>query len=465
MNIHIAYLGGGSKAWARIFMNDLALRAGLSGEIRLYDIDLAAAYRNQAIGMAINQAKKIKSRWDYVVSETIQEALNVADFVIISILPGTFETMAVDVHFPECVGIWQPVGDTTGPGGVLRSMRTVPIFEAFADEIKQHCPNAWVINLTNPLAICVKTLHDRFPNMKVFGCCHEVFNAQNFLVKVIEEELKIKVDRRELFTDVSGINHFTWITKASYRDHDLLAWLPRFIESYFDSGINADGPVDMYQKDPMKSANRVKMDLFRQYGALGAAGDRHLAEFLDPKRYCADPETVKSWSFALTPVSYRIHQQQKRIEESIRIASGNKRPIVKKSKEEAVDLMLALLGEKRMLSNVNMPNIGQMPTLKKGAVVETNAYFLLDSVVPLVAGALPGAVEAMVQEHSSLMEQLYEGIKQRDLESIFHVFRRQPQCLTRKETDMRALFRQMVMGTRAFLDPYYDLSGLDERGI
>ncbi|MFA7045565.1 MAG: hypothetical protein WC172_04795, partial [Candidatus Izemoplasmatales bacterium] len=92
MNIKIAYIGGGSKSWARVFMNDLALTEGLAGEISLYDIDSDASVRNQAIGMAINQDKRTRSHFDYVVTENIQKTLSGADFVIISILPGTFAT-------------------------------------------------------------------------------------------------------------------------------------------------------------------------------------------------------------------------------------------------------------------------------------------------------------------------------------------------------------------------------------
>jgi len=458
MNIKIAYIGGGSKSWARVFMNDLALTEGLAGEISLYDIDSDASVRNQAIGMAINQDKRTRSHFDYVVTENIQKTLSGADFVIISILPGTFATMAVDVHLPERYGIWQPVGDTTGPGGVLRSMRTVPMFEFFAREIEKYCPHAWVINLTNPLAICVKTLKDVFPKMNVFGCCHEVFNAQVFLTKVVEAMLGIQIDRQELVTDVSGINHFTWISKASTRQVDVLALLPKFMETNFEKGINAEGAGDAYLTDPMKSANRVKMDLFRRYGILGAAGDRHLAEFMDPTLYLSSPKTVRSWSFALTPVSYRIRLQQKKINESIQIATGKKKPILKKSKEEVVELMRSLMGEKRMISNVNLPNEGQMPQMKMGAVVETNALFSLNSVMPIVATKLVDPVRELVSGHLDLTELLYEAIKKRQLEDIYQVFRREPQCRRHPDSDMRQLFTEMVRGTRDQLEHEYDLS-------
>lgn len=99
-NIKIAYIGGGSKQWARVFMNDLALCSDLTGEIGLFDIDKEAAVRNQQIGNNINKQPETVSRWNYVVYDSLKEILCGADFVVISILPGTFEDMRVDVHYP-----------------------------------------------------------------------------------------------------------------------------------------------------------------------------------------------------------------------------------------------------------------------------------------------------------------------------------------------------------------------------
>lgn len=118
--------------WARVFMTDLAVAEGLCGEIALYDIDVPAAELNKRIGDVINAQPQTVSKWDYRVYENIGEALEGADFVAASILPGTFDEMESDVHLPEKYGIYQSVGDTVGPGGVLRAMRTVPIYEGFA---------------------------------------------------------------------------------------------------------------------------------------------------------------------------------------------------------------------------------------------------------------------------------------------------------------------------------------------
>ena len=166
--LKIAYIGGGSRGWAWGFMTDLALDGEICGTVRLYDIDRNAAERNRIIGGLISSQPGAVSRWEYTVSDTLRDALCGADFVVISILPGTFEEMRSDVHLPERVGVWQPVGDTVGPGGFMRAMRTVPMFREIAEAIRDYAPDAWVINYTNPMSLCVRTLYEVFPAVKAF---------------------------------------------------------------------------------------------------------------------------------------------------------------------------------------------------------------------------------------------------------------------------------------------------------
>ncbi|MCM1439110.1 MAG: alpha-glucosidase/alpha-galactosidase [Roseburia sp.] len=458
--IKICYIGGGSKMWARIFMSDLAVAEGLSGEIALYDIDLPAAERNAKIGGYINGNPATKSKFDYKVYPVIDNALKNADFVVISILPATFKEMRSDVHTPEKYGIYQSVGDTVGPGGVLRAMRTVPLYEGFAQKIREICPDAWVINFTNPMTICTKTLYDVFPEIKAFGCCHEVFHAQDFLCLVLKEIAGVSAARKDIYTDASGINHFTWITEARYGDIDILSLIPEFYEKYFEEGYY-EKPNERFafKHDPFAYGNKVKMDLFMRHGALAAAGDRHLAEFLDKNLYLKDPETVKKWAFNLTSVDWRERDQAARIAESMEMAEGKKPFPVAKSDEIAVDLMKAVMGFSTIVSNVNMPNRGQAPDLPFGAVVETNCVFSNGQVKPIVSNPLPITAANLVLRNCLNGEALYYAIKRRDLNGVYQAFANQPLCSSLTPEDSAALFKEMCFNTRAYLDPYYDLNG------
>lgn len=453
--IKIAYLGGGSKQWARVFMNDLTLSTGLTGEIALYDIDRESALINQKIGQRLNKHPQAMTNWNYVVYDTIGEALKQADFVVISILPGTFEEMNSDVHTPEKYGIYQSVGDTTGPGGILRAMRTVPIFCTFAEEIKRWAPQAWVINFTNPMSICVKTLFDIYPEIKVFGCCHEVFHTQDFLCKVLEETKQIVVNRHQIYTDVAGINHFTWISEAKYQDINILRLLDEFIARFFETGYNEDGDNDAYKTDPFAYANRVKMDLYQKYGVLGAAGDRHLVEFMNQSWYLASSSMVNEWKFALTKVDFRKKRQLERIEESKLMASGQKEIKLEKSSEEAVELMKAILGFETKISNVNLPNQGQIADFPLGAIVETNALFTHDTVKPMITKPLPLAVKNLVLRNLFNQENLYQAIKERNLEKIYLSLKNDPLCENLREEDALKMFVEMIKNTRHYLDQYF----------
>ena len=114
-DVQIAYIGGGSRGWAWTFMTDLALEPAMSGTIRLYDIDEHAAKVNEVIGNHVSERKETVGKWKYEIYTNIAEALTGVDFIVISVLPGTFDEMAVDVHTPERLGIYQSVGDTAGP--------------------------------------------------------------------------------------------------------------------------------------------------------------------------------------------------------------------------------------------------------------------------------------------------------------------------------------------------------------
>jgi len=459
-NIKLAYIGGGSKAWARVFMNDLALTEGLTGEIALYDIDRAAAERNQRIGQRINAHPGARATWRYTVANTLEEALTGADFVAISILPGTLDEMAADVHLPEKYGILQSVGDTVGPGGVLRALRTVPIFEGFARAIRDCCPRAWVINLTNPMTVLCKTLFDTFPAIRAFGCCHEVFHAEDFLCCVVKEELGVpRPDRHELAVEASGINHFTWITQARWGEVDVMALLPGFLDRFYETGYceQGDDPQAFRGDNPFLYGNKVKMDLFRRFGALGAAGDRHLVEFMDGRWYMADRGAPDRWLYHLTSVDYRRADQRRKIEEAEALSRGKKPLTLQRSDEELITFMKALLGLGRVVSNANVVNVGQMEEAPLGSVVETFCTFDADAVTPLKAKPLPGGAAGLVRANAENIEALHAAIRARDLEAAFRVFLAQPLCSRLAPGDGRRLFREMVEATGEYLSPWYDL--------
>ncbi len=451
--VKIAYVGGGSRGWAWGLMSDLVSAEDMSGEVALYDIDFEAAQHNEIIGNKYNTAEGAKSHWDYKACKTIGEALTGANFVVISILPGTFKEMQSDVHTPEKYGIYQAVGDTVGPGGIIRALRTIPMFEEIAHAVEEFCPNAWVINYTNPMTICTKALYKAFPKIKAFGCCHEVFGTQKLLSQMLDEMHGLKdVKREDMMIDVTGLNHFTWLTRARYQDIDIMEDYKKFAEKYIETGYTK-GKDDNWMNNVFDCSNRVKFDLFLRYGYLAAAGDRHLAEDCPGKWYLESPEKVKEWGFGLTPVSWRFQDLENRLARSARLRSGEEPVKINNTGEEGVNQMRAILGLSDLISNVNIPNIGQIPNLPLGAVVETNAVFRNDSVLPICAGDMPKEIYGMVSRVLGNQEMVIEAAFERDLEKAFIAFCND-QLVTIGHEDARKLFDEMIENTKEYLTMY-----------
>lgn len=445
----IAYVGGGSRGWAWNLMADLAMDDQLSGTVRLYDVNAEAGRRNEVIGNKLKGRPEVKGDWTYQFAPTLKEALTGADFVICSILPGTFQEMASDVHEPEKYGIYQSVGDTVGPGGLMRALRTIPIYIELAKAIESFAPKAWVVNYTNPMSLCTWALADTFPAIKVFGCCHEVFGTQSLLAQMLEQRHGAgKVDRREIKVNVLGINHFTWLDQATWQGQDLFPLYQKLVDDCWESGF-APGKSDHWINDSFTSANRVKFDLFRRYGLIAAAGDRHLAEFCPPW-YLKNPETVRSWKFGLTTVDWRVANKARLEAKSLELEAGREQMDLKASGEEGILQIKALLGLGDLVTNVNLPNRGQSPDLTLGAVVETNAVFRRDSVLPVVSGTLPAPVRGLVSRHVHNQEAILEAAKNRDKEVAFRAFCNDP-LVTIPVDEARKLFDAMLANTKAYL--------------
>ena len=452
-DVQIAYIGGGSRGWAWTFMTDLALEPDMSGTIRLYDIDKKAAEANKIIGNQVTAREDAVGKWEYEAYDSIQTALEGADFVVLSILPGTFDEMAVDVHMPERLGIYQSVGDTAGPGGIMRALRTIPMYVEIAEAIRDHAPNAWVINYTNPMSLCVKTLYHVFPQIKAFGCCHEVFGTQKVLKEIVEQKFGVEeIDRSEIQVNVLGINHFTWFDYASYKGIDLFPVYKEYIDAHYEEGHHERDKH--WMNSSFECAHRVKFDLFRRYGMIAAAGDRHLAEFMPGNKYLNDPETVTGWKFGLTTVDWRKEDLKNRLEKSRKLVAGEEQVELKPTGEEGIQLIKALCGLRRMVSNVNIPNTSlQIKNLPEDAIVETNAVFERDAIRPVVAGEIPENVKTLIMPHVENHAYTLQAALTCDKELVVKAFLNDPIVKGKncKEEDIRQLVDDMIAATAKYL--------------
>lgn len=450
-SIKICYIGGGSRYWAKMVMTDLALTPELGGEIALYDIDFEAAQRNEVEGTKLYAHADAKTVFKVKAYRNCRTALRGADFVFMSILPGSMEMMAADLDIPAGYGILQTVGDSTGPGGISRALRTLPTYQAYAHLIMEVCPAAWVINYTNPMTLCTAALYEAEPRIKAFGCCHEVFGTQKKLAEIIAEQTgAARPKRQDVVLDIAGVNHFTFATAASYQGVDITPMLDRYLERpevWEDHTKWARSQKRL--GNFFTCCHQVAWDFYRRYGAIGAAGDRHLVEFVP--WYLSSEKNLHRNGVVVTPSSYRLGTWKPpgNAPKSNGQAGDTSAGLIH-SGEEAVEQILALLGIRDLDTNINLPNRGQMPQVRLGAVVETNARFRRNAIEPIVAKPLPAGILALVNKVVATQSLTLEAAVRHDKAMVFQALLADP-LVTIPVLEAEQMLEDLLQANRAQL--------------
>jgi len=441
---HICIIGGGSRLWAIQFMKDLAINTMTHGSLVLYDIDKQAARNNVEVAQRVFAVNKSTGRFTVEARDGIQEALTGVDLVIISIEPGRTECRYGDLVIPEEYGILQSVGDTTGPGGIMRARRALPIFFDLAKQIERYCPTAWVINYTNPMTMCTAALLKAYPGIKVLGCCHEVFHTQTYLAKLVSAWFGVpQPDRRSIHMDITGVNHFTFVTRAAWNGIDLM---PRLLELAKDPHTYRDSTqiaMQRLREEKWFDCDQlIALSFLRDFGALGAAGDRHLAEFV-PWFLASDAQL---WRFGVirTPYQWRLDQAREKRNKVFK----DDELLAVPSDEEGVDILRALMGDRTLVTNINRPNEGQISYLPLGRVVESNGFISQDSIQPIVATDPPLGIQNLVRRVSDVQEMTLEAVYHHDMELLFTAFISDP-LMTISIDKARELFGRMLKASQS----------------
>jgi len=447
MPIKVCIIGGGSRAWAIKFMRDLVAEGTVCVQLFLYDIDKEAAKNNEFVASRMFLINHAENRLSAIAVDTLEEGLDGAVLVIISIEPGKTEIRYSDLVIPEKYGILQSVGDTTGPGGIFRARRAIPLFLNFGKAIKEHCPNAWVINYTNPMTLCTAALFQVFPHIKALGCCHEVFGTEKFVASLISVWKGIPLpERRDIHLDITGINHFTFATKAMYDGHDFMPELTEFAahpETYKDRTIVALERIK--QHDWFTSDHLIALSFLRDFGALGAAGDRHLSEFVP--WFLNDEREYWKLGVVRTPYSWRATQANDKHD---KIFSDEELIVTQSSDEEGIAIMSALLGKKNLLTNINRPNEGQVKYLPLRHVVESNGYISCNAIRPVIATDPPLAIQILEQRVAAIQSMTLEAVSSNDDDLLFIAFLEDP-LMTIPVAKARELFKEMLAFQEKFI--------------
>ena len=364
--MQVTIIGGGSYQWTPELLADLMGTESLRGaRLVLEDIDPTPLPKMAALAAKVDEA--LGAGFTIETTTDQRRALEGADFVIVTISTGGFESMSADLEVPARFGIRQSVGDTVGPGGINRGLRNIPVLLGVGRDMEQVCPDAWLLNITNPMTVLTRVV-SRETSIKVAGLCHEVGNW------CIDLALALGKPGDAVRPKVAGVNHFPVIVELDVDGQDGLAILRQMIEEA--GGLDALAPVPGRPAaepfTPLDFARRhvLALTLLDRFGAVPAAGDRHLAEFL-PSVLTETTGWGAAFNIGLTTIEQRqAHQKDYRSDVDAWL-SGDKVLQTWFSGELPAPVIDSLLtGTPRELP-LNLANRGQCPDLPPEAVVES----------------------------------------------------------------------------------------------
>ncbi len=365
----IVIIGAGSVEFTRELLGDILSFPELQTvRIVLHDIDAERLETAEAIARATADAAGATP--DVVATVDRRRALDGADYVINVIQVGMHQATVRDFEIPARYGVNQTIGDTIGIGGIFRGLRTFPVLAQIARDMEQVCPDAWLLNYTNPMAMNVTYLHHIAPRLKVLGLCHSVYWTMVGLCELID----VAYDQVSYWS--AGVNHQAWVLRWERDGQNLYPQL--------DQRIAADPELQ----------RRVRVDMYRRLGYYPTETSEHSSEYVPwYVRHPAEVDRLRIniGEYVSISAANLVEYQRVRAE----LAESRPLPIDTGSTEYAPQVIHSLeTGHTRVIS-ANVVNQGLITNLPDGVAVEVPTTLDALGAHPMRVGDLPPQCAAL----------------------------------------------------------------------
>jgi alpha-galactosidase len=412
----IAMIGAGSVVFSHTLMIDVLSFPELrDSTISLMDID---AERLELIGQA---GKALVAHYGFPAkiewTTDRRKALDGADYVIVMIQIGGLSAVEMDMGIPMSYGLDQDIGDTLGPGGVFRGVRTIPVLLSICRDMEELCPDALLINYSNPMALNCWGINAG-SKIKNVGLCHSVQGTAWQLSDYINVPFK------EVSYWVAGINHMSWYLKYEWNGTDAYPLIRQAM----------DDP-DVFKRD------KVRFEIMRHFGYFVTESTYHMSEYVPYFR--TRPELIEEF---LTPrYNYlRICREdwQPHYDRIRKIISGElPTPEIKKSNEYGTSIIHAMETNEPVRINGNVPNTGLITNLPEGCIVEVPILVDATGLRPCYVGDLPSQCAALNRTNINVQELAVQAALEGNADKLRMAIALDP--LTASALDLRSI-RKMV---------------------
>jgi len=400
-------------------------------EIVLMDIDEDRLERTTRVAEAMVENGGV----DATVESTTdrREALDGADYVLNMINVGGTEPFENEIRIPERYGVEQAIGDTLGPGGIFRALRTIPTMLDIAADMEELCPDALFMNYTNPMAILCWALHDE-TDVETIGLCHSVPHTAEAIADYVG------VPEGELDYWVAGINHMAWFLRCEHDGEDLYPALRE-----------AGELPEIYDRDT------VRFDLMKHFGAFVTESSHHNSEYHPYFR--TDPEEIERLTGTdyaeRMPTATYLHGWMERSDRRDSALEGIDPDDVEieRSEEYASRIIHSLETDTPRRFNLNVSNdAGAIGNLPAEACVEVPCFVDSTGIHPCSVGDLPPQLAALNESHVRVQQLAVKGALENDREAVHQAVKLDP--LTAAEltlSEIHEMTEELIEANEAYL--------------
>jgi alpha-galactosidase len=403
----IAFIGAGSLGFTRALIRD-ALSFPLLRDATLALMDVDA----ERLAFARRSAQRIVDAGDYPArveaTQDRAEALRDADFVLVTILSHPLAVWRRDVEIPKRNGVDINVGDTRGPAGIFRALRTMPAMLDIARDVERHCPNALILNYTNPMAMLCRAI-ERETDVNLVGLCHSVQETSAMLARWIDAPLG------EITYTCAGINHLAWFLDFRWNGADAYPLVRRAVTSR----------PEVYDEEQVRN----EMLLALGYYVTESSGHNSEYNWWFRKRpdlietYCTHGTGWNPGAYAYVVNEYAEREAGWRE----RIDRWFDQPLcLERGSEYAAYVMNALRGGEPFQFNGNVANTGLIANLPEGACVEVPVWASRKRLEPVRVGDLPPSVAMLTRLNCEIEELAVEGALTGDPTAIYQAIANDP---------------------------------------
>lgn len=396
----ITFIGAGSTIFAKNVLGDAMLTPSLAdSHIVLYDIDEKRLRESEAMLKTINKNAN-QNRAEIQVYHDRKEALRDADFVVNAIQVGGYKpSTVIDFEIPKKYGLRQTIGDTMGIGGIFRTLRTLPVMLEFAREMEEVCPNAWLLNYTNPMAMLTMGVL-KATSIKTVGLCHSV----QVCVPELFEHLGIKeqYDLADFQWKIAGINHMAFLLEITKDGEDFYPTIRQLAEE---------------KENPHRDS--VRFELMKRFGYYITESSEHNAEYHPYFIKSKYPELIDDLGIPLDEYLTRCENQIRDWETMREDIVDNGDLTHKRSREYASYIMDAIKTGNPTVIAGNVLNKGLITNLPEDVCVEVPCLVDKNGIQPTYVGALPTQLAALNRTNINVQELTVEAALTLEKDKIY----------------------------------------------